>query len=421
MLVFGRQSLLWLRGVSRTGSFWSAGLAMLWFFSWNTFPIGVSPRMDILNCVMAAISVMALLTNPRVRLRDLAIVVLMHVAFAVNILVLSPAVSGDLLAIYYCQFAVLGGLGFLLARTVSDARLLLFWFCLFSVLTMLLTVRSLVATSGGADLIKYYMSLSYHLLYMALGFPLVAKLYHRHALLILSSLAGLVVLGILGTRGAVLSYVTVLALSHFLSLRNARFKAKVVVAISGLMCLCIAEYADAPSYLQRLELPGIQSRSALMLASGQVFSDSSRSKFYGTVWNSIVQHPRGLGIAADRDILVQNGLDDSGQSYAHNIALELWIHFGLVIGSIILLWLLRLIYASIFHCKDVYWQTMSLLCVGIWFLPRLVSGTYLVSQSLVFVGIVMGSAASGKSAGWNKRGSDTMSLRANHMSEVVEG
>ena len=77
------------------------------------------------------------------------------------------------------------------------------------------------------------------------------------------------------------------------------------------------------------EKNGFSLRILDKLESGEIATSTSREKIAARVWEHTLQSPVfGMGLFADRRV--------AGGSYAHNIALEILIQFGLVFGSALL-------------------------------------------------------------------------------------
>jgi hypothetical protein len=97
---------------------------------------------------------------------------------------------------------------------------------------------------------------------------------------------------------------------------------------------------------------------------------SGRDRIYEKILTEIVQHPiLGIGIAGDRRVADGN--------YAHNIILEVFLNFGVIIGLILviafIMWLLKLLFV-----KDMNLYNMMIIWISLGFVSLLVSGSYLI-------------------------------------------
>ncbi len=78
-----------------------------------------------------------------------------------------------------------------------------------------------------------------------------------------------------------------------------------------------------------LDIFEINSRSMLLVLNYSFISDSTREYLFQQSWDMILKKPLlGWGIGADRIILGE---------YTHNFILEIWICFGLILGSMLLI------------------------------------------------------------------------------------
>ena len=84
-----------------------------------------------------------------------------------------------------------------------------------------------------------------------------------------------------------------------------------------------------------IEKIGIKSRTLFLLLEGKISSDSGRKDIYNVIINKIYESPLiGSGLYADRTIL-----GGTSGAYSHNLFLEVYLNFGIIIGSILLLYL----------------------------------------------------------------------------------
>lgn len=130
------------------------------------------------------------------------------------------------------------------------------------------------------------------------------------------------------------------------------------------------------------------SRTMFLLKEGELFShDSGRDEnMYSVVGPKIMERPiTGWGIGGDRYFL------DGG--YSHNIFLEVYIHYGIFIGTVLFAWLF-------FYCIRMFFSPWTkhmpgergiLVMMFLYgFVPKLVSGSYLIDFSFaIFIGYLI--------------------------------
>lgn len=124
---------------------------------------------------------------------------------------------------------------------------------------------------------------------------------------------------------------------------------------------------------------GITSRTLALLSSG-FEADSGRGCLYNIALDYIEEHPiLGIGLGGGRNMF---------GSYVHNLFLDMWLDYGIIIGSIFILTLFYVCF-KVYLNNDQYGRDILILfcCIGI--LPLMVSGTYLTDYSFwMMLGVV---------------------------------
>jgi len=121
------------------------------------------------------------------------------------------------------------------------------------------------------------------------------------------------------------------------------------------------------------------------LSQGAFLKDNSRSLLLKISIDLINKYPiLGVGIGRDR-LLIANelGISDMTKAvgwYPHNIFLEILLHFGLFLGSVIIIFLMKLFFTAILNNKNK--DAVDIICIfmGIGFFPLLVSGSYIATH-----------------------------------------
>ena len=124
---------------------------------------------------------------------------------------------------------------------------------------------------------------------------------------------------------------------------------------------------------------GIRSRSIQLFLRNDVYL-SGRDRIYREIVEEIVKNPfLGLGLGGDR--IVTNGYQ------SHNIFIEVFANFGIVIGIFIIIAMLYIVIKSLF-IKDVNKYSMVIIWLSIGFVHLLVSSSYLIDFKFwIFIGI----------------------------------
>lgn len=130
------------------------------------------------------------------------------------------------------------------------------------------------------------------------------------------------------------------------------------------------------------------SRTMFLLREGELIShDSGREEnVYSVVLPKIMESPIvGWGLGGDRYFL--------DGSYSHNIFIEVFIHYGIFVGTALFLWLLfyciRMFFSS--RTKHIPGEREMFVMMFLYgFVPMLVSGSYLTNFSFaIFIGYLI--------------------------------
>lgn len=235
-------------------------------------------------------------------------------------------------------------------------------FCLGSVL-------GLFVISGKVLIGTYSMSFSYYMLVPAIVF--LNDFFDKGSFwsLVLSGVSTFFIVAI-GSRGPVMCIAVFVAMRLIRpprKLTNTQVLAYslIIMALASIVLFMPSFLASLESFLARI---GVHSRNiALALTPG--LHIEPRTAIYREVLIEILERPlTGLGIAGDTFIF--------GGGYSHNIFLEVLAHYGVLVGSFVVLLILALI-LRVFFWKDVHEYGFIALWLCIGFCPLLVSGSYL--------------------------------------------
>lgn len=159
-----------------------------------------------------------------------------------------------------------------------------------------------------------------------------------------------------GHRGALL--VTMVMMAIFF-IKYVNIQKKLFVGIGGIFVFLLfftfqEQIVQFLFYL--MERMGLESRTLTKLLSGDITDDSERKMIWALMAAAIFNSfPFGRGIGADRLLLgraMRDGL------YAHNFILELCLDYGLVLGSIIVFWIIRMVYNSLRNIESEEWSEL---------------------------------------------------------------
>lgn len=216
--------------------------------------------------------------------------------------------------------------------------------------------------TGKIDFTSYNMALSYYLL-----LPTMVFIYQEKITCKFLSVLSLLIILLLGSRGPFIFALFYYAVITLLSIKLNSFKSYLSIGFLFIISILIIS-VDAIDILSFVEnVLGINSRTLSMLISGTIDSDSGRGDIAKIIIDNILNNNLwGHGIYGDRYFL--NG------TYAHNVFLEVWLDFGIILGTLVLLFLIVFITKTFLRSND---KKLFLLFFSLGFMPLLVSGSYL--------------------------------------------
>lgn len=189
----------------------------------------------------------------------------------------------------------------------------------------------------------------------------------------------------MGARGPLVCVVLYILLKHVATYRLNTKKAiysSVLLALLG-FCIYIFFYDILAGLLFLLEKLNFSTRIIKLLIEGYFFQDTARVRLFKYSLDILKANPLlGVGLGKDRILLagkIGSGISEAIGWYPHNIFLEISLHFGIFIGGAVILFLLRVIYISIFRNTDKYAVDSVCIFMGIGFFPLLFSGSYITS------------------------------------------
>lgn len=208
----------------------------------------------------------------------------------------------------------------------------------------------------------------------------------------IASVTGIVLLIISGARGPVLAlglYILCQLIKEVYR-KGKEKKVFITTTVGVVMVLFVLlNIRNIALFLQPIFLKlNLSPRILYRIADGNMFEDSSRIQliYYGI--KSIVENPvLGVGVLQDR-FMIRNVMEPYGQAigwYPHNIALEIFMQFGMVLGLLLLFGLLLAIGRNLKYAQDDKWKNFILAFCGIGLFPLLVSSSYIECTEFYFL------------------------------------
>ena len=230
--------------------------------------------------------------------------------------------------------------------------------------------------STGRQALEDNMGASYNVLPSILYLFYWALSYHKIRYWLLS-LVGLLLTFMLGTRGPVLiCFIFVLGGILFKLIWSKAVFRKIFVTLVALILSVLLFYGDNIIKIvewlsQMIENLGMSTRIFDFFLEGEIANSNGRDVLAEKVIAAILRQPIwGYGIMGDWAI--------TGNIYVHNIFLEMWCQFGVILGTLFLAVVIGLpIYAMFKRLwkKDEFLFVFMLFCMV--FVKLMLSGTYL--------------------------------------------
>lgn len=228
----------------------------------------------------------------------------------------------------------------------------------------------------------YSMPLSYYMLLPTIVYmdEFLKKFNFRS---IFISLISLFIILTLGSRGPIMC-AGIFVILNLISV-NKKLNYKIILLyliVLFVMIITILFFntilEDLNNYLLKL---GIHSRSIHLFLQDDIYL-SGRENLYKDIISEIKSNPiLGIGLAGDRRVI--------GKGYVHNILIEIVSNFGIVIGSILILFLLIVSYKTLFSKhKEQSSFVVIWFCIGV--VHLMVSSSYLIDfRFWIYLGLIM--------------------------------
>lgn len=276
------------------------------------------------------------------------------------------------------------GIGFNFENLKKD----LFWWSLLGVVCAFLYRFYYVAS--GKPLVEDNMNAAYNVL------PSILYLFYwafinKKLIYWVMSFAGLFLCFMFGTRGPILVCAIFFMCAFIFKLIWAKSAPlKIAVAVIAFIAVCIllsdGVLLSAARYFSKLfEKLGVSTRIFDFFIEGEIVNSTGRDTLAELVMSAISRNPVcGYGVMGDWTI--------TGDIYVHNIFLEMWCQFGVIIGTVLLMLVIGIPVYMMFKVlwrKDEFLFVLMLFCLV--FVKLMLSGTYLTeTYFFLLLGISVG-------------------------------
>ena len=239
--------------------------------------------------------------------------------------------------------------------------------------------------------LKYSMGISYMLLLPAI-FAFERVRQHKTILNLFFLLSILFTIIMIGSRGALVCFGVFILLDHMFRM-FATWKIGTKSVFGYIIGVCLLIFFSLNMNSQFFNDLFLESRTLNMISNDSFFTnDSGRNQIYSICIDYIIDNPaKGLGVFGDRLYLDKMlFLSDDVGMYPHNLVLELFMQYGVVLGI-----LFCFIAAIVFYkaAKNIFRQKNNVLIdlfvfvLSIGLLPLMFSGSYIINNNF---GVLMG-------------------------------
>lgn len=324
---------------------------------------------------------------PRI-IRSVSLTHILIILFILVCVLVSWIINGDREGIY---FTVLKNIcmgcfpAFLAVASISDYTMLKKFLYKFSLLA--LSIEWVKIIFGAGLQTNGELLYSQQTGYVALTISVVCImewLKKRNLMSGLASVAGVGLVLVAGARGPLLA-LGLYVLCQIIKEIHARGKEKKIFAVVtigvSLALFVIFNIRNLALFLQPIFLKlKLSPRLLYQIADANMFEDSSRIKLICYGIKNLLEKPLfGTGVLKDRYIM-RDIMEPYGEAigwYPHNIVLEVFMQFGLVLGLLLLISLVFLIGRTLKHDKNSDRKRLVLAFCGIGLFPLFISSSYI--------------------------------------------
>lgn len=209
----------------------------------------------------------------------------------------------------------------------------------------------------------YLMSFGYAMLMPAVVFFRKRNVYGY----ILGILSILIIL-MVGSRGPAFTALSFLGFLFLIYLKEKKLRKQLLWIIFGIIVAIVL----IPYFSETSRTVALYQRGELIV--------SGRENIYTIIWRAIEKSPIiGYGIFGDRPFI---------GGYSHNIVLEIFSHFGMVVGTLIVLWISAITIRKIISANIEY-RILIVMFFIVAIMPLWVSNSYLQrSEFALFLGFL---------------------------------
>ena len=350
---------------------------------------------DVIMTACFVIAILFALRDFQITAKDILFVLAIYLIFIIECL--TRGQNNPYLEKYYFEFPLKTVLLYLVGSSLSmnerEDEIIDHLYILSMVTLPVCFAYNMILGSPMDEIASKYqgnMDLAYHLLPHCCLIAYYAK-KKPNILNIAFTIFGAFYLMLLGTRGAALIMLLCIAWTLVLDQNSKKVLARIVV-----LCGAVAAFIISPLYetfilwmYKTAQDLGLSIRIFDKLLSVGQMDSSGRDVLAETLVASVKEHPFwGTGLCSDRTMV---GV------YAHNIALELWVEFGVIIGTIILVALIVICLRGYLRSTSSAEKGLIIVLICSSFFKLFMSGSFMDERwFFALIGLCVGAIRKGK-------------------------
>lgn len=270
-------------------------------------------------------------------------------------------------------FILFGFIPFLISRNLKDLGTLMKALKITSIIVVFISTCSYIISMLIVDNLEY-MSFSYSIMPFTI-FLLILSQKEKRLFLLSIGFLGLLLIFFTGARGPLVISILSILFYNFLGFELSR-NSFIKILVLLFFCLIIFFFWQPTISLIFTTLSdlGIDSRTLDYIINENFFNDSGRLSIFSQVFDSI--NIFGHGLYGDRIIL--NG------SYSHNIILEFFADFGILIGLLINITLLMSFFV-LSRTKNTNLRILFIVFFASGYMKLMISSSYLSFEPSFYI------------------------------------
>lgn len=287
----------------------------------------------------------------------------------------NPIESPLLMVFLYCVPV------FILARECGKYDLLLKYMYYASIINLILFLPGYYFAQQYLSALRVdYMPMSYNVL-LAFCTCLSYSWEYKKILSAILAIASLILLVVVGSRGASLSAILYVLLLFMTKFSGGEKKKAIIIGIVCIILAFLVSGALTDKLSSLINSGDLYSRNLKLLEGNAFLVHDSRIEIRDIIYQGISENPFGYGLLGDR-IIMQ--LHNFKGVYAHNIILEFIADFGIIIGPFLFLAILYKLASSLKKPNSTYRDLLFIL-IPAGFIKLFFSGSYLVCPEFYFM------------------------------------